>query len=570
MSASNKKIFLWLITLSLPYLVLGLIEIGLRLSGKFNHTPVFTTSTTNPNYKLFNPDIAKRYFDTELIGVKGERDPFLARKPQNTFRVVVQGESAVQGFPYGHSISFSRFLKQYLEQLMPDRNIEVINMGLTAISSHILLDMAREIPSIQPDLVVIYAGHNEYYGIFGAGSAYRFSGKSNFLSAYIYLRRFSLFRALGQLLGTGPSFSSAEEPQGTLMQAMAANKEIAFGDITYQAGLDQFRSNMGNILEIYRKAGLPVILAVPQSNLRSQPPFVSEAITSAEDLQSFTALSGSIKKAGGLDSTERRQLLKLYTKYPEHAGINYLMGLSVNRSTDALEYFISARDLDMLRFRANSDIANAIQELSTQYGAKMSNAYNALAQADGEGIPGDQIFAEHVHFNIQGNDVLARHLTSEIADLFEIKLPDDITPPIFNVLDSLLGEMNTYSLLRNWPFTLYSDLFPPDNEVVFDHPLIDMALDVQSRTTGYLQAGLAAMDFYLDRGDLQSAKGITRSIADEFPDQHFPILLHEVLLLATQSKTDSGKLKSLWLESTDNQKQRARLTAEKAGYKLNL
>lgn len=68
------------------------------------------------------------------------------------------------GFPYPNNISFQRMLKYQLQKTNPDKDIEIINLALTAINSYTFYDFAQELVHFEPDAIFIYGGHNEYYG----------------------------------------------------------------------------------------------------------------------------------------------------------------------------------------------------------------------------------------------------------------------------------------------------------------------------------------------------------------------------------------------------------------------
>ena len=74
------------------------------------------------------------------------------------------------GFPYPNNISFQRMLKYQLQKTNPDKDIEIINLALTAINSYTFYDFAQELVHFEPDAIFIYGGHNEYYGALGVGS----------------------------------------------------------------------------------------------------------------------------------------------------------------------------------------------------------------------------------------------------------------------------------------------------------------------------------------------------------------------------------------------------------------
>jgi len=64
-------------------------------------------------------------------------------------------------FPMAGWASPAALLQQRLQRAYPDRNVEVINTAMAAVTSYVLLDCRRD-HCQQPDAVVIYTGHNEY------------------------------------------------------------------------------------------------------------------------------------------------------------------------------------------------------------------------------------------------------------------------------------------------------------------------------------------------------------------------------------------------------------------------
>ena len=52
----------------------------------------------------------------------------------NTVRVLLVGESAIQGYPQPRHLCASAFLQLMLQDAWPDRRVEVINLGTTAIA----------------------------------------------------------------------------------------------------------------------------------------------------------------------------------------------------------------------------------------------------------------------------------------------------------------------------------------------------------------------------------------------------------------------------------------------------
>lgn len=97
-------------------------------------------------------------------------DIFDQEKKSNSFRIFILGESAGAGYPFTPIGSFSRYLQQRLAIEYPESRIEVVNCAMTAINSYAMRDIMPGILKEKPDLIIIYAGHNEYYGALGVGS----------------------------------------------------------------------------------------------------------------------------------------------------------------------------------------------------------------------------------------------------------------------------------------------------------------------------------------------------------------------------------------------------------------
>jgi tetratricopeptide (TPR) repeat protein len=82
----------------------------------------------------------------------------------------------------------------------------------------------------------------------------------------------------------------------------------------------------------------------------------------------------------------------------------------------AKEHFLRARDLDTLRFRADSkinDINRAAASSST--GAELVDADEIFAKESPSGIVGSDLVYEHVHLTPEGNYILARSMFLQIA-----------------------------------------------------------------------------------------------------------------------------------------------------------
>ena len=70
---------------------------------------------------------------------------------------------------------------------------------MAAINSYTLLDFMDEILEQSPDALLIYTGHNEYYGALGVGSEQSLGNSRWLIHTYLKLRSVKLLCLCGML-----------------------------------------------------------------------------------------------------------------------------------------------------------------------------------------------------------------------------------------------------------------------------------------------------------------------------------------------------------------------------------
>ena len=87
---------------------------------------------------------------------------FRARKRGEAYRVFCVGGSTTYGRPYGDSTSFCGWLRELLPAIDPSRQWEVVNAGGISYASYRVALLMEELARYEPDLFVVYSGHNEF------------------------------------------------------------------------------------------------------------------------------------------------------------------------------------------------------------------------------------------------------------------------------------------------------------------------------------------------------------------------------------------------------------------------
>ncbi|KAA3661977.1 MAG: hypothetical protein DWQ10_03470, partial [Calditrichaeota bacterium] len=376
-AGGQKKILFWIGMVMLPVLFFVALEIGLQVGNYGGDLPLFIPASKDyPDYMQMNPDVSKRYFVRQKKSPRAPVDFFLREKPANGVRIFMMGGSSMAGYPYSFNVTPSKILQRRLQDLFPEKHIEVINTAMIAINSYTLLDFTDEILAQQPDALLIYAGHNEYYGALGAASTESFGSIRAFVNLSLRLRTYKTFLLLRDVMGylatslqrmsTG---GSVNDPNATLMARMVGEQKIPYGSSLYELGKLQFAGNLRDIIEKAQEKNVPVILSELVSNIRDQKPFLPLP-EEGEDAQQVFAEARKLEKQG------------LYEK--------------------ARERYERAKDLDGLRFRAPEEFNTVIYDLAEAYGLQVAQSKETVADLCENALAGECYFLEHLHPNIDG------------------------------------------------------------------------------------------------------------------------------------------------------------------------
>ncbi|MEM1096667.1 MAG: GDSL-type esterase/lipase family protein [Bacteroidota bacterium] len=409
---SSKKVLFSVLAAALPIALLALVEAGLRLAGVQDaERQAFIPIPGKASHMMLNPAYVDRYFEDFRPGIAFT--PFAAEQEPHTFRVFVLGGSSAAGFPYAFYDGFPTLLSEQLQTQHPDRHIEVVNVAMTAVNSYTLWDLAPEVAAQAPDAVVIYAGHNEYYGALGVGS--RLSG----VQRWPWLKRLSLrmqdvvlYRLLQDLL-------TGDEPPrlpggGTLMSRAVQDATIALDSEVYRAGIAQFARNMEDVLTIFGDAGIPVLLGTVASNLADQPPL------------------GDAEAA--LEAFARGQVF------------------AETDTAAAYTAFQEAKEYDDIRFRAPEAINASIRTLAQSASVTLVDTEAVLRAASPGGLPGT-LFTDHLHPTAEGYALMATAFAQAMTPLLNTEQPLPQVPRApLSPFDDTLADLNLRLLKSAYPF----------------------------------------------------------------------------------------------------------------------
>ena len=514
------------IAVLLPFIFLALFEIVLRIFDYGNSTDLFIEYPANKNFLVLNPDASKKYFVNQSIATTGNAELFKKEKDTQTMRIFILGESTTLGYPYFHNASFHRWLQYRLMHTFPDRNFEIINLALTAVNSYTVLGFAKEIIKYKPDVVLIYSGHNEYYGTLGVASTDKIGGSPYVVNLILSLREFRVMQLLTNVYAKFSGSAHSGTSGGTRLKMMIADGKIRYNSDLYNRGVEQFTYNMKETLRVLNKNNIPVFVSNLVSNEKDMKPFVSfstDSIGFPEFKENFKL--GENALANRDSSLAYQYFQKANDVYREHARCNYYLGELAFQQKDTVEakvWFTKAKDFDGLRFRAPEQINVILSELCAQYSnAHLVDTRTAFERKSRNKVIGDELILEHIHPNLIGyavlSDVFYQALKKDKCIVLvkekEISFKQLMDAMPITTVDSLAGMYKIAKLKNSWPFSqaLHHD------SVIVKTEEEKLAWKLSSRQITWQEAMDSLYTYYVNQNKFFEARKVTEGLVLENP-----------------------------------------------------
>lgn len=400
----------FLLLIASPVIFFGALEGTLRLT-KFGHAPQFFIPDDVPGFYRTNPNFTDPFIPSSF-GIQPLNFRLRQHKGPNTVRIFVLGESAAQGMP-GHEFGFAAQLRAQLRARFPERHIELFNLGITAINSHVIYQVVKQAVYFEPDLFVVYMGNNEVVGPYGPGCFYRSGTPPLWLiRASVWVRS----TRTGQLLAAiwSESKSSAYRSQEWNGMESYTDASVRAEDPRLSVVYQNFSLNLQGILSLANNAGIKTVLSTVVSNIKDHSPFASihRPGWNPEDAKSWKAVYDEAMIAWDLG--ESKSAIAKFAEAahldPEFAEVHFRLGRleeALGETQFARKQYEDALHWDALRFRPDPHINQIIRQASAQNAGTVLLVDAARVMGSdpdsSSSAPGREVFFDHVHFNWAGN-----------------------------------------------------------------------------------------------------------------------------------------------------------------------
>lgn len=419
---SKKNILFYVMAFFMPILLLTSAEITLRFTSGYQ-VKTLVNPINNHNTAILNVNYFDRYFTS--FNPSFSIAPFSNPRDPSAIRILSLGGSSMAGYPYSHHFSPSALLELNLKKTFPNTKFEIINTSVTAFNSFGIVDITTRMEELNPDIILIYAGHNEFYGALGSASASGISTSSFVRRAYLDLYSIALFQYGYQLYNTITAEPVELANRGTTMSRLMTSADIPLNESLFNQTMSDFHENLISIYEYASRDEIPIVIATVVSNLKDQSPM-------GENIEAFNFKyqADSTFTAGNIDL--------------------------------ARDFYELARDFDPIRFRAPSEINSIIRKFAQNTSSYLVDIEQSFRNECDSGIEDASCFTDHLHPNYSGYTHIAQEFYNVLFPIVEQRLntsnslKSDFVIPELDQLEMRLADINIQILKSAPPFTKQS------------------------------------------------------------------------------------------------------------------
>ena len=421
-----------LVAFGLAVLVVALVvvEVGLRALGvgeARTHDPFAGFSDRVPLFEPFVAEDARRLMRTAAARRTRSRAAFAAEKPEGALRIFVVGGSSAAGFPYGYDYAFSSFLEQRLAAELGAGRVEVVNAAVEGYASRRIAAIVEEIARYEPDLLIVYSGHNEMaerrfyahlldmppalFRVLDALAATRLyalaSGFATPLAPPPELR-FENKRALAEMFAVGEARQGAERSE-------ALDRELAYAELHY-------RFNLERMVDAMRAVGADVLLLGLTQNWADWAPGLSRHRDglAGEGLAAWERAWAAGRALAGTDCAAALEAWRPAIDLDDgHAALRFGVAgclRHLGHADAARVEFVAASDRDAIPHGAPSHYGRLLREVADEGGAMWLDVDALLAARRADGLVGDAEFLDMVHPRLDTHVVIAEAIADHLAE----------------------------------------------------------------------------------------------------------------------------------------------------------
>lgn len=490
--------------LAFTAVLFGLTEGALRLTGI--GAPDASHSSRLKYQQIYLPILQPGLLadGTEILHTVDHRLPYQwihRQKPADGLRVFTLGGSATAGLGFSPNVTFAHNLEQMLHLAHPDRSIEVMNLGIVALSSRQVKYLVAEVcRDYDPDLLIVYSGNNEFLEVHAL--KYAESEQTWHTPLSDALMETNLFRIVDRLLRGPPRAPSPAEQQTSHEDLRLTQDEIIqrveLTEEELQDVIDAYEKNFEEMAQSASEFDRSILLVTVASNWkwRGRSDLPDSWIRDLVDNEEFDDGELLLRARSAIDEELGRE-----SRNERHDWLfrRAIVAEKLGDYTQARRDYREAMNVDPHLRRALDVMNQRLKRVAQRHGIPSVDLVESLSQRAEHGIVGFDEFYDYVHFTPRGA-LLAAH------SVYDAILRNEILPDtgVLDLETHTQQELRRLAGLREDPFAVDQWLgFGFDPAAIADRDLwkYDRLLSELDRRTEARPADLQALVF---RGNAQS------------------------------------------------------------------
>lgn len=290
-------------------------------------------------------------------------------KPADVYRIIIIGGSNVNYMKHNLYMMSRRLTRTPGE----NRRFEIINCGGCAYGTSRLRNMMPELFSYDPDLMLIYSGHNEFEEMI-----HRSLVDVQTIPVQKAAYSLAMLRLLRDMLANVRlTCLDVQTLRETVPPEVDASTGVyAFSASEIAAHMDLYRNNLVDIVSQCEKNQVPVIISTVASNYWKPKLHATLADVDA-------------------------RIQQLY------ASGDYEAGMALARETLARSP----------RHQASDTENGIIREIAHQFLLPLVDGEKLIMEAEPHGVPGETLFSDHCHLTNAGREIVVVAFEKEIRSI---------------------------------------------------------------------------------------------------------------------------------------------------------
>jgi hypothetical protein len=331
--------------------------------------PVVFLDDSNDAKVQFNTTILRDYQSCSSIPYYYST-PFSRKKPAEGFRIFLIGEASLSGWPYSEDQAIDRKIRNILTAWSPETKFEIITISFAGLNSASASAIVSGIFRYSPDLVILYCGHNEFYG--DDGSLDR-DGVMNAVTPKFIAQLFS-----NRDSSVPIRYDSATDDLEVLIPLHAKIKLLHNQQPEYRSAVRRYEKNMARIAALCKAHKTGLIVSDLADNYLLPPVGISNSSDQGAQL-SADIIFNNARMALQRDGNEKA----------------------------AGKLFFQSKELDAFRLRIPDDLSLCLKSMAHDTSITIASLRDKFVETSQNHIPGGDLFVDYIHPNKTGLGIIA-------------------------------------------------------------------------------------------------------------------------------------------------------------------